>query len=139
MFDNGGISTEVVRYADLTSFIVLKSIAFDQRGENKDAGDLIHVMQYAGEPEEIGDEIISRYNSGQHTQAINEALQVLRVRFCDDDRVKGYMRNGSVAAAKFRLGIDIDEDDFEREKRYVSGLVTQIVSYVQEHINANVE
>src|SRR5471032_2249777 len=34
LIDGAGSSTEVIRHADLTAFIILKAISFDQRGEN---------------------------------------------------------------------------------------------------------
>lgn len=139
LFDGAGTSTELVRYADVTSFLILKAIAFDQRAENKDAGDLVHVMRYAGTPEQVGDEIVKRYRSGTHDQAILDALNALQSRFCDGDGVEGYLRNGPIAAARFKLGLD-DEDDEERvrEQLDVAGLVMAIVSYVQSQIQGTV-
>ena len=136
LFDGAGISTELVRYADVTSFLILKAIAFDQRTENKDAGDLVHVMRYAGTPEQVGDEIIKRYLSGAHDQAILDALAALQNRFCDGDGVEGYLRNGPIAAARFKLGLD-DEDDEERvrEQLDVAGLVMAVVSHVQSQLH----
>ena len=137
LFDGGGISTESVRYADVTSFLILKAIAFDQRAENKDAGDLIHVMRYAGPPEQVGEEIVNRYRSGKHNQAILDALGTLQNRFCDGDGVEGYLRDGPIAAARFKLGME--EEDVEervREQLDVAGLVMAIVTYVQDRIQA---
>jgi hypothetical protein len=137
LFGGAGISTELVRYADVTSFVILKAIAFDQRAENKDAGDLIHVMRYAGTPEQVGEEIVGRYRTGEHNQAILDALGTLQSGFCDGGGVEGYLRNGPVAAARFKLGLDPDDDDERvREQRDVTGLVTEIVTYVQDRIHA---
>ena len=136
LFDGAGMSTELVRYADVTSFLILKAIAFDQRAENKDAGDLVHVMRYVGTPEQVGDEIVKRYRSGAHDQAILDALDALQNRFCDGDGVEGYLRNGPIAAARFKLGLD-DEDDEERvrEQLDVAGLVMAVVSHVQSQLH----
>ena len=136
LFDGAGMSTELVRYADVTSFLILKAIAFDQRAENKDAGDLVHVMRYAGTPEQVGDEIVKRYRSGAHDQAILDALDALQNRFCDGDGVEGYLRNGPIAAARFKLGLD-GEDDEERvrEQLDVAGLVMAVVSHVQSQLH----
>jgi hypothetical protein len=118
-----------------TSFVILKAIAFDQRTENKDAGDLVHVMRYAGTPDQVGEEIVGRYRSGEHNQAILDALVVLQNRFCDGDGVEGYLRTGPIAAARFKLGLDPDDDDDRvREQRDVAGLVAEIVAYVQGRI-----
>jgi len=137
LFNGGGYTTELVRYADVTSFVILKAIAFDQRAENKDAGDLVHVMRYAGTPGQIGEEIVERYRSGEHQNAILEALQALQNCFCDGQGVEGYKRNGPIAAARFKLGPDVDDDDERiREQLDVAGLVTEIVTYVQDRIHA---
>ena len=137
LFGGAGISTELVRYADVTSFLILKAIAFDQRAENKDAGDLVHVMRYAGTPEQVGEEIVERYQSGLHNQAILDALEKLQNRFCDGDGVDGYLRNGPIAAARFKLGLDEEDDDERvREQRNVAGLVMAIVAYVQKRIHS---
>lgn len=48
LLDGRGVATERVRFADAVSFIILKALAFTQRAENKDAGDLIHVLRYYG-------------------------------------------------------------------------------------------
>lgn len=129
-------STLLWRPIELFNNAILKAIAFDQRAENKDAGDLVHVMRYAGTPEQVGDEIVKRYHSGAHDQAILDALEALQNRFCDGDGVEGYLRNGPIAAARFKLGLD-DEDDEERvrEQLDVAGLVMEIVSYVQSQIH----
>ncbi|WP_295993081.1 hypothetical protein [Rugamonas sp.] len=119
----------------MTSFVILKAIAFDQRAENKDAGDLIHVLRYAGTPEQVAGQMVQRYRSGQHGPAILAALKALEVRFCDGHGVEGYQRNGSVAAARFQLGMDPDDGE-ERilEQRNVAGLVSEIVQTIRTAI-----
>jgi hypothetical protein len=137
LFDGAGMSTEEVRHADLTAFIILKAISFDQRGENKDAGDLIHVMRFAGTPAQIAEEIVARYNTGQHNEAIHDALDRLETRFCDGDGVEGYLRNGSVAAAMFQFGLDPgDEEDRVLAQRGIAGLVADIVARVRKRLVA---
>lgn len=135
LFEDAGMSTEVVRFADVTSFVILKALAFDQRAENKDAGDLVHVMRYSGTPDQVGEMIVERYRSGEHNEAIHEALNALKNCFCDGEGVEGYERNGPIAAAKFRLGLDPeDEDDRVREQLDVAGLVMTIVQHVEDRI-----
>lgn len=131
LLDGAGYSTETVRYANVTAFIVLKALAFDDRGASKDAGDLIHVLRYAGTPEAIAQQILAKMASGLHAQAIDQGLRALERRFCDGDGVEGYLRNGSVAFATFHLGKDGDEDERIREQRYAAGLVTEILGLVR--------
>lgn len=137
LFGGAGKSTELIRYADVTSFVILKALSFAGRAENKDAGDLVHVMRYAGTPEQVGEEIVGRYRSGEHNQAIHEALEALRNCFCDGEGVEGYERDGPVAAARFKLGLDPDDEDERiREQLDVAGLVMEIVTYVKDRIHA---
>jgi len=91
---DGAKTTEVVRCADTTAFIVLKALAFEQRNERKDAADLFHVMRYADKPEALAFAFAERWVSGKHTQPIEKALDVLRSRFVEGDGVKGYERDG---------------------------------------------
>jgi len=83
LLDGRGTATERVRFADAVSFIILKALAFTQRAENKDAGDLVHVMRYYGPGlEALADEFRSRLATGIHAKAIEEALAALEQRFC---------------------------------------------------------
>ncbi|MBN4183637.1 hypothetical protein GS393_05153 [Pseudomonas savastanoi pv. phaseolicola] len=43
LLDGDGLSVDIVRYADVPAFVILKALALDQRHERKDAADLIHV------------------------------------------------------------------------------------------------
>jgi hypothetical protein len=132
LFDGGGFSTETVRFADATSFLVLKALAFDDRGANKDAADLIHVMRYLGTPELVAREVIARIGSGLHTQAIEDGLEALERRFCDGDGVVGHLRNWAVACGKFLHGEDPDLDDARiLEQRGASALVTEVLRLIR--------
>ncbi|MDZ4100164.1 MAG: hypothetical protein U1E12_00650 [Hydrogenophaga sp.] len=44
LLDGKGVAVERIHYANPLAFVVLKAIAFDQRGANKDVGDFIHVF-----------------------------------------------------------------------------------------------
>jgi len=133
LLDGGGITTETVRFADAVSFIVLKAIAYDERHENKDAADLIHVMRYAGELNATAKLFADRLSGGKHVDAISEALGVLERRFCDGQDVEGYLRDGPVSCGTFAHGPEVAmADDRIREQRNVSGLVTEFLRLVQE-------
>ncbi|WP_150127652.1 hypothetical protein [Janthinobacterium psychrotolerans] len=82
------------------------------------------------------EEIVERYRSGLHNQAILDALEKLQNRFCDGGGVDGYLRNGPIATARFKLGLDEEDDDERvREQRNVAGLVMAIVAYVLKCIH----
>lgn len=77
-----GISTEIARFADVPAFIVLKALALDDRTENKDAVDLIHVLRYAGAIDQVTEIFVEREMSLTHPGAIEAGLEALRRRFC---------------------------------------------------------
>lgn len=49
LLGENGVATEKIRHANLVSFTCLKSFAFDQRNERKDAHDLIYCIEHAPE------------------------------------------------------------------------------------------
>lgn len=53
--------------------------------------------------------------AGQHGPVISQALEVLRTRFVQEEKVEGYRKDGPVAVAKFELGEG--EDPSIREAR----------------------
>lgn len=131
LLGGGGKATENVRFADVTAFLVLKALAFDERAENKDAADLVHVMRYAGTLEWIAQQVIDRRGAGQHVDAIDSALIALRRRFCDGDGVEGYERDGPVACARFLHGTAADLGEQRAlEQRNVAGMVTEFLRLV---------
>ena len=92
-------------------------------------------MRYAGTPAQIAEEIVARYQSGKHTQAIMDTLALLETRFCDGDGVEGHLRNGSIAAARFQFGLDQDDEEARiLEQRGVAGLVTEIVARIRDRL-----
>lgn len=131
LLDGGGKATETVRFADVTAFLVLKSLAFDDRAENKDAADLVHVMRYAGTLEWVAQQFIDKRKAGRHLDAIDGALDALRRRFCDGEGVEGHERDGPVACAAFMYGASADVSERRvLEQRNVSGMVTEFLRLV---------
>lgn len=132
LLDGGGVATETVRYADVTAFLVLKALAFDDRAENKDAADLVHVMRYAGHLEWVAEQFRSRRGEGKHAKAVDSALDALRLRFCGADGVEGHLRDGPVACARFMYGSDEDLSETRiLEQRQISGMVTEFLRLVE--------
>lgn len=125
LLDGGGMSTEVVRFADVPSFVILKALALDDRHENKDAADLIHVLRYAGSLAEVAEMFVARQSSNRHPAAFDAGLAALRNRFCDDEHTEGYLKMGPVAYAAFFH--HEGEDARVREQRYASALVSNLL------------
>ncbi|MBA9846794.1 hypothetical protein [Ralstonia pickettii] len=130
LLDGAGTSTETVRFADVPAFIILKALALDDRHENKDAADLIHVLRYAGTPEEVAKMFVDREQSGLHPGAIQAGLEALRLRFCDDEHGEGYLKLGPISFARF-YGDGGDDDDLVREQRFASGLVQALLDSIK--------
>ncbi len=81
------------------AFIVLKALAFRERGENKDAYDLFyHIRNYGGG---VGD-IVEALQPLLHEKETKKAIKILREDFIDSDSV------GAVRVARFITG-GIDE------------------------------
>ncbi|RKP46146.1 hypothetical protein [Pararobbsia silviterrae] len=132
LLDGRGIATEIVRFADVPAFVILKALALDDRMENKDAGDLIHVLRYAGTLDEVAEQFAQRERSNAHRAAIDAGLAALRRRFGDDEHGEGHEKAGSVAYARF-VGA-MDDDDRIANQRFAAGLVQALLSRIEERI-----
>lgn len=104
LLGSNGIATERIRHADLVSFTCLKSFAFDQRNERKDAHDLVYCIEHAPEGPDVAAESFRRALGGPHGGVIHSALEILRTRFAQDPVTEGYRKDGPVSVAKFELG-----------------------------------
>ncbi|CAM2171853.1 conserved hypothetical protein [Paraburkholderia sacchari] len=129
LLDGGGISTELVRFADVPAFVILKALALDDRMENKDAGDLVHVLQYAGTIDQVAELFVQRSLPRTHADAMETGLAALRQRFCDDEHAEGYEKAGSVAYAKFQGAAD--EDELVGKQRFAAGLIQTLLDRIE--------
>lgn len=81
---NKGIAERKIKVAGPAAFIVLKALAFDLRGTNKDAYDLYYVLRnYKGG----SDEIARRFNNFANSSMATKSLAVLRRDFMDEDMI----------------------------------------------------
>lgn len=97
------------------AFLVLKALAFDKRGENKDAYDLFYVMKYVGGLADI----VARLRSLLDSAEAKQALLILARDFRDRDGV------GPKRVAEFLTGGP--DDDIQAD---VVGLVVEILAMV---------
>ncbi|MHB8253844.1 MAG: antitoxin [Acidiferrobacter sp.] len=104
LLGGGGVATEKIKHANLVSFTCLKSFAFDQRFERKDAHDLVYCIEHAPEGVDAVAENFRKERDGKHGAVIQAALAILRNRFAQDDKTEGYRKDGPVSVAKFELG-----------------------------------
>jgi len=111
-----GRATETLRHADLVSFTCLKAFALEQRGEPKDAHDLFYCIEHYGGGVDAVAAIFKAAVGSKHVEAIQLALAIIDSRFCDTTEGKGYLKDGTVKAAKFEAPGD-DSDPELRESR----------------------
>jgi hypothetical protein len=115
LLGGNGVATEKIKHANLVSFTCLKSFAFDQRFERKDAHDLIYCIENASEGLDAVAEAFRKERGGKHGAIVEASLAILRGRFADDEKIEGYRKDGPVSVAKFEFG-EGDEPE-QREAR----------------------
>lgn len=81
LLDNNGVATELVRHADLTSFICLKALAFYQRTERKDAHDLVYCIEHAPESLDVISENFRRARDGEHSEVMEQTFGIMHKHF----------------------------------------------------------
>lgn len=115
LLGGNGIAKEQIKHANLVSFTCLKSFAFDQRFERKDAHDLIYCIEHASEGLDAVAAAFHKERNGKHGAVVEASLAILRSRFASDEKAEGYRKDGPVSVAKFELG-EGDEPE-QREAR----------------------
>ena len=117
--DDGGSSTVTVRVAGILTYTVLKTLAFQDRHENKDAYDLVFVIaNYPGGPIAAGRASAASPVAG-HPQ-VAEALALLAARFADAGH------DGPRAYSSFLA----DPDDNDAKARLCNEAVAAISRYL---------
>lgn len=96
-----------VKVVGLVTYIVLKTLAFKERCEPKDAYDLIYVLMRAG-PEEIGQAFSRRMSESPEEPLFSQALEALRESFLEDDEIQGEEKEGPV---NYGLFVEPSEPD----------------------------
>src|SRR5208282_1215769 len=97
LLGENGIASVQVKHANLVSFTCLKSFAFDDRNERKDAHDLIYCIEHAPEGPDAVSEAFRRERDGKHGAVIRASLEILRKRFAQDKTTEGYRKDGPVS------------------------------------------
>ncbi|WP_122420705.1 hypothetical protein [Pseudomonas viridiflava] len=128
LLDGDGLSVDIVRFADVPAFVILKALALDQRQERKDAADLIHVVMYSGTVKEVAALFVERIRSAQHSEAVHDGLTALARRFGDDQHGEGYEKVGAVAYARFWGGEN--EDELIARQRFAAGLIQALLAEI---------
>ena len=133
LLGENGVATEKVRHANLVSFTCLKSFAFDQRNERKDAHDLIYCIEHAPEGLDAAADAFRKEREGKHGAVIASSLEILRNRFVHDEKTEGYRKDGPVAVAKFELGEGDEAEQREARalrQRQASDLIGKLLAKI---------
>lgn len=101
LLGGNGRATETLYYANIVSFVCLKAFAFDHRKEGKDGHDIAYCLEYyEGGLNAVADQFIAALTT-EHGSVIEQALNIIRLRFCDDENGEGYPKDGPTLTAKF--------------------------------------
>lgn len=100
--DDGGVSRVAVRVANLLPYAVLKTFAFQERHENKDAYDLVFTLLHARDDPIAAGSAASLSPVATHEHVI-EGLALLEERFSDVEQ------DGPHAYGNFLADVDDDE------------------------------
>ena len=133
LLGENGVATEKVRHANLVSFTCLKSFAFDQRNERKDAHDLIYCIEHAPEGLDAAADAFRKERDGKHGAVIASSLDILRNRFAHDERTEGYRKDGPVSVAKFEIGESDEAEQREARalrQRQASDLIDRLLARI---------
>ena len=115
LLNSNGVATEKIKHANLVSFTCLKSFAFDQRFERKDAHDLMYCIEHSSNGMDEIAAAFRKERGGKHGTVVESCLAILRIRFAGDDKTEGYRKDGPVSVAKFELGES--DEPAQRESR----------------------
>ncbi len=124
LLGGNGRATETVRYANLVSFTCLKAFALEHRNERKDAHDLVYCLENSRNT-------VDRFRAalqGAHRPVVEEALAILRRRFCDEIPDEGYLRDGPVAVARFEIEGDSANPEIRERRRLRQRQVNDVVA-----------
>ncbi len=133
LLGDGGVAIEKVKHANLVSFTCLKSFAFEDRNERKDAHDLIYCLEHAPLGFDAVAEAFRKERDGKHGAVIAAALDILRNRFVQDGKTEGYRKDGPVSVAKFELGEGDEPEQREARmlrQRQASDLIDQLLARI---------
>jgi hypothetical protein len=134
LLGENGVATEKVRFANLVSFTCLKSFAFDNRNERKDAHDLVYCLEHIPGGVLTAREQFRKVLDSKHEKTVRSALDILQKRFASDEKIEGYQKDGPVSVAKFELGESTEAATKESRilrQRNVSYVIEQLLEVLK--------
>ena len=118
-----------VKVVGLVAYVVLKALAFRERCEPKDAYDLIYLLVRAG-PDTVGQAFAHKMTENPEETLYQEALDVLKESFFDDEEVPGVEKEGPVNYALFVEPTDPEEQSIAAQNAV--GVVALFMRAVSE-------
>jgi hypothetical protein len=115
LFADGGVVIETIRVAGLAAFLVLKALAYADRGEEKDAYDIVHMLGVAG-PESAAARFRELKERSAQPGLFADAEKALRDDFATDPQTEGYLKNGPVSYARFLTDPGAPQQDVRRQR-----------------------
>jgi hypothetical protein len=104
LLSGNGIATQVIRYANIVSFICLKAFALDGHVERKDPHDLVYCIEYGPGGWEAAATAFREQLEGKHQAAVRQCVDVLRKHFLGGDKIEAHLKDGPAMVANFELG-----------------------------------
>ena len=125
LLDGGGITEETIRVANIVPFVVLKALAYDDRGEPKDANDLIYCLQYYKEgPASVAKAFAESMRASPGEPLIPRAVEILRSCFASDNSTVGEQKDGPVSYARFQY----DPARYDQNRLAATAVVEQFLT-----------
>jgi hypothetical protein len=125
LLEEGGITIETVRIAGLSSFLILKAIAFDDRNEEKDSYDIVYTLtRFEGGPGAAARTFSKKMGGApdEDKKLFERAINILKNRFVDEKGIAGYRKDGPTSYARFLSDPGNPEQD-TRNKRDASAII----------------
>lgn len=129
LLDGGGRAVERIRYANLVSFTCLKCLALADRGEPKDAHDLIYCLENQDDIDKAAETFRPFLDQAHpHHQVVATCMEILRRKFVTDEHGEGHVKDGSTKTANFELGdaAGLAEERLVRQ-REVSAIIARFL------------
>jgi hypothetical protein len=133
LLNDDGMSTQIIRYANIVSFVCLKAFAVAQRVERKDPHDLVYCIEYGPGGWESAAAALRGQLDGKHQAAVRQSVEILRKHFLSDEKVEAYRKDGPTMVANFELGESGTRETRILRQRDVAALMEQFLNVLDAH------
>jgi hypothetical protein len=131
LLSGDGTVTEIIRYANIVSFVCLKAFALDGRVERKDPHDLVYCIEHGPGGWEAAATAFRAQLAGKHDAAIRQCLGILRKRFLGDEKTEAHLKDGPTMVANFELGESGTRENRILRQRDVAALMEQFLNVLE--------